>query len=226
MKNFAFLLVVSSAANAQLYDYPGTASEHGSVRVQLVIGTDGNPTKCTVIRPSNIASLDAATCPLVIQSAHFVPSKDQSGKAVEDTTQLTVHYVVPHVQQTAADLPIRPQEPVMIDSPEREIAQKTHGAHGPGRATPARRLAITGSPHYPPEALARAQQGQVSVLVDVGTNGRPAGCSVIRTSTYPLLDSATCKFALDHFRYRPGTDYLGNSVVDEDLWTATWVLPR
>jgi hypothetical protein len=209
-----------------LWDYPGSATDHGSVRVQVVIGTDGHPTKCTVIRATSIASLDSATCPLVMQSGLFTAGTDDSGKPVEDTTELTVHYVVPHVQQTAADLPIGPHDPVMIDHPAREEVAKKYGNRGPGQAKPAQRISESGSLQISSDDLQRARSGQVAVLVDVGTDGNPAGCSVIRTSGSRSVDNAACTYVLGHLKYRPGIDYFGNPIMDEDLWKVDWATPH
>jgi TonB family protein len=222
MIRFAALLALSSAASAQLADYPGGVTDHGSVRVQLVIDTAGQIASCTVIRPTNIASLDSAACPFARQTLRFSPGTDKNGKPEAYRTEFTVHYVTPHVPQTAADLPIMPHEPVIIEDPAREVAQKKYGTRGPGRATPAQRIVGTDSSNFASEAATYMKNGQVAVLVDVGTDGSPAGCSVVRTSGSRSLDNATCKYALGHFRYRPGTDYYGNPVVDEDLFTINW----
>ena len=103
----------------------------------------------------------------------------------------------------------------------------THnGVSGPGQASPLKRLPIGAAPDYPDDAIARREQGPVSVVLDVDASGKPTACTVVRTSSYPTLDSATCKFALGHFDYRPATDFFGRPIADEDFWTATWTLPQ
>jgi TonB family protein len=219
---FAALLALSSAASAQLADYPGSVTDHGSVRVQLIVDTAGQIVSCTVIRPTNIASLDAAACPFIRQTLHFNPGTDKNGKPEAYKTELSVHYITPHVPQTAADLPILPHDPLIVENPGREVAQKKYGTKGPGLATPARRIVGTDSSNFASEASKYMKNGQVVALIDVGTDGTPAGCSVVRTSGSRSLDQAACKYAVGHFKYRPGTDYYGNPVVDEDVFAVSW----
>lgn len=156
-----------------------------------------------------------------MQSAHFASARDESGRPAEYPVQFTVHYVVPHVQQTAADLPIMPHDPVVVDNVAREAPQKKYGVQGPGRATHAQRI-VGGSANFAAEAANYMKSGRVVVLIDVGTDGKPAGCTVVRTSGSRSLDQAACKYADRHFKYRPGTDYYGNPVVDEDVFAVDW----
>ncbi len=66
-------------------DYPPSArraEEQGSVGFSLTVGADGRPTSCTITGGSGSGTLDAATCPLLMRRAKFVPGKDSSGNAV------------------------------------------------------------------------------------------------------------------------------------------------
>jgi TonB family protein len=227
MKRLLFLLVLPSAALASpLADYPGSSTEHGSVRVQVTVGSDGRGSGCSIVRRSNVASLDSATCPLVLAQARFTPGRDKQGNIAASSAVVTIHYMVPHAQQTEADLPIGPSDRVILYSPSRDAAQRANGVTGPGKARPVRRFPIDAKPDYPANAAARREQGRVVIVLDVDASGKPVGCTVVRTSSYATLDDATCKFALSHFRYRPAADFFGRPIADDDLWTATWILSR
>jgi TonB family protein len=68
-------------------DYPALAiknHEEGSVEAELRVGTDGLVKACSILRSSNSAALDAATCDILTARAQFLPARDRNGKAVED----------------------------------------------------------------------------------------------------------------------------------------------
>ena len=69
-------------------DYPAAAQrngEAGTVQAKLFIGPDGKVQSCTVIRSSNSAVLDDATCSILRRRARFTPARDVNGMAVSDT---------------------------------------------------------------------------------------------------------------------------------------------
>lgn len=66
-------------------DYPATAlrnGEQGAVRFEVDVAPNGKPTACRIMDSSNSASLDAATCTIVVARATFQPAKDALGAAV------------------------------------------------------------------------------------------------------------------------------------------------
>jgi len=75
-------------------DYPADAQragQEGTVQAKLDIDTSGRVARCTIIRSSGHASLDASTCKILLRRARFVPAQDRNGKATSDT------YVTPPV---------------------------------------------------------------------------------------------------------------------------------
>lgn len=225
-KRLTILLLagLGEPAWAQMFDYPGGPTEHGSVVVLLNVSAEGTVDDCHVKRPSGVASLDAAVCPMA-RHARFHPKTDENGQPKPGTPELTFHFIVPHALQSNADLPIEEGNQItLVYNAPRDAAQRANGAKGPGQAQPARREPLTAKPKYPSQALKDGTQGRVSVAIDVSPTGLPAGCSVVRSSGSIELDQATCSFAMQKFRYSPGTDYYGKKIGDVDLFTMNWAL--
>ncbi|WP_439539316.1 energy transducer TonB [Sphingomonas sp.] len=65
-----------------------------SVRVSIVVGTDGRAKKCTVIESSGNEEHDKATCPLVTKRGRWKPVLDEAGKPVEQTVVLRFRWEV------------------------------------------------------------------------------------------------------------------------------------
>lgn len=222
-----FIATLPVPAFAQLADWvPSSPTEHGSVRVHVAISPEGRATDCQVIRSSGTASLDTSACQMVVQQSKWEPPKDQSGRAVSGSAEMTLHFIMPHVPQTDSDLPIGPHDARILYSPSRDAAQRANQTLGPGAAKPVERIRVEGGYSYPPDALRQRLEGTVWVVIDVDPKGHPAGCGVARSSGYAVLDNATCDFALKHLRYKPGTDYYGKPIADVDLFSVDWRLPQ
>jgi protein TonB len=76
-------------------DYPADALERGAegrVRVRVLINPRGGPQACEVLDSANDASLDAATCALLLERARFRPARDARGRAVPDLVETTVRW--------------------------------------------------------------------------------------------------------------------------------------
>jgi protein TonB len=75
-----------------------------------------------------------------------------------------------------------------------------------GAVVPARPLsgASNPAPDYPTASRLRGEQGRVSLLVQVDTNGRVMGVSVFASSGFPALDRAA-EEAVRRWRFAPGT---------------------
>ena len=79
-------------------DYPYEAQrrgQHGIVRYEMTIGTDGIPTSCRVIGSSGSPSLDEATCRVMRTRARFRPARDAAGNPAEDVIRHYVTWVLP-----------------------------------------------------------------------------------------------------------------------------------
>ena len=220
------LVLLPTAASAQLTDWvPESSQEHGSVRVEVAITPEGRAGDCRVIRTSGTTALDASACQIVSQQSRWRPAKNSSGAPEQAQAQMTLHFIMPHAPQTAADLPIAPGDVRILYSAGRDAAQRANHTMGQGKARSLERKAPRGNYDYPPEALRGGMQGVTWVVIDVDPKGRPTGCSVARSSGYAVLDKATCDFVRANLRYRPGTDYYGRPISDEDLFMLDWRLP-
>ena len=67
---------------------------------------------------------------------------------------------------------------------------------------------------YPAAALAAREQGSSSFTLDVGANGRVAGCTITRSSGSAALDSTTCRLLRSRARFTPAVDASGATVAD------------
>jgi len=66
-------------------DYPADAAdrnEQGTTQVRLSIDAQGKVAGCAVTKSSGSASLDSATCRIIIARARFAPAQDSDGNAV------------------------------------------------------------------------------------------------------------------------------------------------
>jgi len=89
-------------------DYPAEAlkvHQEGTVQAELTIGADGRIKACRVIRSSNSAVLDTATCNILRRRARFTPARDANGNPTEDTL------VTPPISWRISDEPAAPAMP-------------------------------------------------------------------------------------------------------------------
>lgn len=80
---------------------------------------------------------------------------------------------------------------------------------------------------YPRRASREQAEGTVIAKYVVGADGRPRGCSVLKSSGNAELDATTCRLIEKRFRYRPARDAHGHAVSEEKGWKQVWWLePR
>jgi TonB family protein len=65
------------------------------------------------------------------------------------------------------------------------------------------KASVVGSliPDYPEEALAKNEEGKVTVALIVAADGKPSSCKVTIPSTSTALNESSCKFLLEQARY-------------------------
>ena len=78
---------------------------------------------------------------------------------------------------------------------------------------------------YPSAALAARQEGSVTILWAIGTDGHVHDCRIIRSSGVPSLDAAACTTVTDRGRYRPVLDKTGKPMVLHAFREVNWHLP-
>lgn len=75
---------------------------------------------------------------------------------------------------------------------------------------------------YPPEALAKGEQGTVQVKVTVDEQGRVAACEIERSSESPALDARTCTIISERAKFEPARDNLGRPTAGTIQQRITW----
>ena len=71
-------------------DYPREAvraHQSGNVHIRFTVGTNGRVSDCTVTRSSGSASLDEATCRLILRRFRYEPARDAQGRPHADTVE-------------------------------------------------------------------------------------------------------------------------------------------
>lgn len=79
-------------------DYPATALREGQEGVTaflLNIDKNGVPVKCTISSSSGAATLDQATCDLLIARARFTPARDTNGKPLVGSYSNKINWRIP-----------------------------------------------------------------------------------------------------------------------------------
>ena len=79
-------------------DYPSDAlgaGAQGATEFQILIGNDGKPKSCQIIKSAGHPSLDEATCKIVMRRARWKPALDDSGQAVESSFSSRFTWVIP-----------------------------------------------------------------------------------------------------------------------------------
>jgi len=79
--------------------------------------------------------------------------------------------------------------------------------------------------HYPPQSLARGEEGAVDFQVVIEPSGRIRSCVVTRSSGFAALDTATCDLMIENARFQAVADPNGRRIVSRHAGTLTWTLP-
>lgn len=77
---------------------------------------------------------------------------------------------------------------------------------------------------YPLAALARREQGSVTVRLTVGVEGRVGGCDVTSSSGSRALDNVSCQILQSRAVFTPARDSSGNPTTDTVHQEIRWVL--
>jgi TonB family protein len=77
---------------------------------------------------------------------------------------------------------------------------------------------------YPPQALARGEEGSVGVLVSVDKRGAVKDCVVVRSSGYASLDTQTCRIIWMRAKFNPPRSATAKAANYSVYQTITWRL--
>jgi TonB family protein len=75
---------------------------------------------------------------------------------------------------------------------------------------------------YPEAAMLLGQEGPVEAQLTVGTDGRPTACTIISSSGFPALDTATCTAFKTRARFAPARDALGRPTIGTWAQKVRW----
>lgn len=67
-------------------DYPDdarSAGAEGTTEYEILVGSDGRPKKCDILKSAGHRSLDATTCKIVLRRARWKPAHDEAGQPME-----------------------------------------------------------------------------------------------------------------------------------------------
>jgi periplasmic protein TonB len=79
--------------------------------------------------------------------------------------------------------------------------------------------------NYPPDALARGEQGAVYFLVTLDKNAHATSCKVTYGSGYPLLDEETCDLIVQHAVFSKLKDANGRVTKETQEGVVYWRIP-
>ena len=82
------------------------------------------------------------------------------------------------------------------------------------------------SSDYPTSAIRRGAVGAVEVLLNIGTDGRPLDCRLVRSSGHKDLDDTTCERLMARGKFKPGLDRSGNAVPSPFFFSVYWAFPN
>lgn len=178
-------------------DYPAAAKrawQEGRVRFTLVVGIEGRAIDCMVTESSGSASLDTATCILLMRRARFVPAADKKRAPVPDywagmiDWKLTSDQLPPPASTDCNDCGV---PWTLFDIPYAPTP----------RGDPTRWLRPA---DYP--ATLRKAGGSVTVVLRVWRDGSVRGCKVSASSGSIKLDRLVCALLRQRARFRPERD--------------------
>jgi periplasmic protein TonB len=96
--------------------------------------------------------------------------------------------------------------------------------------TPATPLGSPGSwvmsNDYPAAALRQEQEGIVGFRLTISSDGVVSNCQITVSSSFPILDEATCRLVTARARFKPATDAKGNAAEGSFSSRVRWAVPR
>lgn len=96
--------------------------------------------------------------------------------------------------------------------------------HAPGHTAPQGPSTLI-LKNYPPESLARGEQGTVEFAVELDRDASIESCVVTKSSGYPRLDAATCDLIVRFAAFAP-TEADGTRVATTKTGKIEWRLPQ
>jgi len=80
-------------------DYPPSALRRGAVgevEARLIVGADGKPSDCQIVRSSGHNDLDERTCAIVTKRTRFEPAVDRDGATMASPFFFSIRWLMPN----------------------------------------------------------------------------------------------------------------------------------
>ena len=128
-----------------------------------------------------------------------------------------------------AAAPVRPAPrralPLSAPAPRPAAVERPSVAPRPARSLSGPLVGLFMPGDYPALARRGRDQGDVTVRLTIGFDGRVARCAVLASNASRTLETATCAVLTSRARFAPATDLHGSAVSDAVVQPIAWRLP-
>ncbi len=196
-----------------IFDYPLallTPGEHVA-SLRLEIRSDGRIAGCRATIGSGSAAFDSVTCAGVGQRGQFRPARDAAGVALASHYVAVVRWAVPRGYRPSAILARR------ANAPER--TPDSAATRPKPRQSPEKWLVFD---EFPDGLFGKSRRYDVDFALDIGTDGRASGCTVIKTTGSTRIDAAFCAIMARHADFEPARDPTGKPVPSRFAASIWW----
>ena len=178
----------------------------GKAEVVFTVNAQGAVADCRITKSSGNEIVDNATCGMLTQRARFKPARDPYGIPTEDTVSRTIEW---RIEDHALHL----MGPADVDE---SLAQLAEVAQNPlaVRHPKGNKALLFEAGDYPAEARKHGWEGSVIADLTVDPQGRVSKCVIVKSSTYSVLDKATCQIMTARAHFYPARDAHGAPVED------------
>lgn len=200
------------------------------------------PDLANLVVEKALSALTVITSPEPEQVEAETPSEDDEGAAAPEGRKATP-------REVSAPKQVLPVTPVPVPPVSGQGADNASGARDKGEGTGAGGEGIgTGSGRsgsgqgsgravrglekiagdinsardYPRKTRNLRLGHSVTIMLEVGADGRVSSCRVTTPSPDADADAITCRLASERFRFRPATDAHGNPVAGKYAWRQRW----
>jgi len=204
----AGVVLVGAGAQAQeLSDYPTealTKHQQGNVDLTFDLDSSSKVTRCRALHSSGSEALDEASCRIVQRAA---PEWVQAGRAVAGVRdqRLRIRWIIPGEPLTGNERPASsPTLSITYNGPA--IGSDLFQATPPKSRGGEPWLATS---DYPTEELRLGHGGAILMTLQVDAEGAVSGCSVVRSTGWPVLDQTSCALIKSRARFSPALNPSG-----------------
>lgn len=199
----------------------GAAIRDNEVSWTALVGFTGEVLTCRAEAARPDIPLEMETCRQVRMAGRYTPARDGEGRVVMAWAMGRTRWEGLNIRPP--DL-VAPTTAVDINplAPDATVPPAPRSL--PAMAELKSRSWITMN-DYPPFAIRNGEQGSVTVLHHIDTDGRLRACGILASTASPALDRQTCRIAMIRARYEPALDEKGIAIASVRTTRVNWVLP-